>query len=76
MSHLPEAERQAFLAEAAATIRDCAATGNSAAFADLVAEWENTAEIWSDPELAADLQGDVPKPVDVAVDMGLGRSEL
>lgn len=61
---LPEAEREAFAAEAADTLRACAALGRFTAFASLIEEWRNTAEIWSDPDLAASLAAAVPEPLD------------
>jgi hypothetical protein len=48
---LPAEEVRAFLIELVETIRACADLGNMAAIAPVVAAWQGTAEIYSDPEL-------------------------
>jgi hypothetical protein len=48
---LPKEEVRAFLVELVETIRACADLGNMAAIAPVVAAWQGTAEIYSDPEL-------------------------
>jgi hypothetical protein len=48
---LPTDEVRAFLVELVETIRACADLGNMAAIAPVVAAWQGTAEIYSDPEL-------------------------
>lgn len=67
VAFLPEADREAFAIEAADTLRACASIGRFTAFADLIEDWRNTAEVWSDPALAASLSADVPKPLDQPV---------
>ena len=68
--HLPEAlpwtrflsqeDRITFLEEAVATMRASTATGQYAAFEQLIREWENTAEIHAYPQLVQALS----QPVD------------
>jgi hypothetical protein len=53
---LPPAERDQFTREFLATAEASGAAGNPAALAQLIHEWKATAEIWSDPNLAAKLQ--------------------
>jgi hypothetical protein len=48
---LPKHDVRAFLVELVETIRACAAVGNVAALEPVVAAWQGTAEIYSDPEL-------------------------
>lgn len=48
---LPTEDVRAFLVELVETIRACADLGNMAAIAPVVAAWQSTAEIYSDPEL-------------------------
>ncbi|HYZ54469.1 MAG TPA: hypothetical protein VE733_13350 [Streptosporangiaceae bacterium] len=48
---LPSHDVRAFLVELVETIRACAAVGNMAALEPVVAAWQGTAEIYSDPEL-------------------------
>jgi hypothetical protein len=48
---LPTEDVRAFLVELVETIRACADMGNMAAIAPVVAAWQGTAEIYSDPEL-------------------------
>jgi hypothetical protein len=48
---LPTEDVRAFLVELVETIRACADLGNMAAIAPVVAAWQGTAEIYSDPEL-------------------------
>lgn len=64
---LPEPDREAFAAEAAETLHACASIGRFTAFADLVEDWRNTAEIWSDTSLAASLRTDIPEPLNQPV---------
>ncbi len=67
VTFLPEADRQAFATEATDTLRACASIGRFTAFADLIEDWRNTAEIWSDPTLAASLAAEVPEPLGAPV---------
>jgi hypothetical protein len=67
VAFLPEDDRAAFVGEAADTLRACASIGRYTAFADLIEEWRNTAEIWSDPALAESLSADIKDPLDVPV---------
>ena len=53
--------------EATDCLRACASIGRFTAFSDLVDDWRNTAELWSDPQLAAALRADVSEPLDVPV---------
>lgn len=48
---LPTEDVRAFMVELVETIRACADMGNMAAIAPVVAAWQGTAEIYSDPEL-------------------------
>lgn len=64
---LPEPDRETFAVEAVDTLRACAAIGRFTAFADLIADWRSTAEIWSDPALAAALSTEVNEPLGTAV---------
>lgn len=48
---LPKKDLQAFLVELVDTMRACASLGNIAAIAPVIAAWQGTAEIYSDPEL-------------------------
>ena len=48
---LPTEDVQAFLVELVNTIRACTELGNIAALAPVIAAWQATAEIYSDPEL-------------------------
>jgi len=48
---LPAEDVRAFLVELIETIRACADLGNMAAIAPVLAAWQGTAEIYSDPEL-------------------------
>jgi hypothetical protein len=48
---LPREDVQAFLVELVDTIHACTELGNVAAIAPVVAAWQATAEIYSDPEL-------------------------
>lgn len=67
MTFLPEADREAFVTDAADTLRACASIGRFTAFADLIEEWRNTAGVWSDPALAESLAAEVPEPLDQPV---------
>jgi hypothetical protein len=48
---LPKEDVQAFLVELVETLHACAELGNIAALMPVVAAWQETAEIYSDPEL-------------------------
>jgi hypothetical protein len=48
---LPREDVQAFLMELVETMNACAELGNVAALAPVIAAWQGTAEIYSDPEL-------------------------
>jgi hypothetical protein len=48
---LPQEDVQAFLVEVVDTMHACAELGNIAALAPVIAAWQATAEIYSDPEL-------------------------
>lgn len=67
MAFLPDRDREAFATEAAETLRACASIGRYTAFADLIEDWRNTAEVWSDPSLAEALSGEITEPVDQPV---------
>lgn len=67
VAFLPESDRETFAIESAETLRACASIGRYAAFADLIDDWRNTAEIHSDPELAAALSTDIDEPLDQPV---------
>ncbi len=67
VAFLPLADRATFALELADTLRACASIGRYVAFADLIDEWRNTAEIWSDSALAADLTSEVAQPLDVPI---------
>lgn len=62
-SSLPEEERRTFADQAADALRTGADTGRFDALTTLVEDWRNTAEIWSDPDLAAALAADVEVPL-------------
>lgn len=68
VTFLPEPDRAAFASEAIETLRACVSVGRYTAFADLIDDWRNTAEIWSDPALAAALSGDIDELVEQPVD--------
>ncbi len=59
---LPPAERDRFTREFLATAEASGAAGSTAALAQLIHEWKATAEVWSDPKLAAELQRPLPAP--------------
>lgn len=67
VAFLPERAREEFAVETAETLRACASIGRYTAFADLIEDWRNTAGVWSDPNLAAALQGDISEPLDQRV---------
>ena len=48
---LPQDDVRAFLVELVETLRACVSVGNIAALEPVVAAWQATAEIYSDPEL-------------------------
>lgn len=64
---LPERDRDEFVIESAETLRACASIGRYTAFADLMEDWRNTAEIFSDSFLADELSGAISKPLDQQV---------
>lgn len=68
VAFLPDEDRAAFASDAAETLRACVSIGRYTAFATLIEDWRNTAEIWSDPELARSLDAPIDEPLDVAVD--------
>lgn len=68
VTFLPPAERETFAKEAADTLRACASIGRYTAFADLIGNWRNTADIWSDSTLATALGSEVTEPLDEPVD--------
>jgi hypothetical protein len=51
--HLPDDEKQAFVAEWLDTLRAAADMDNNAAVEGVVAAWRSTAEVYADPELYA-----------------------
>jgi len=59
---LPPAERDQFTREFLATAEASGAAGSTAALAQLIHEWRATAEVWSDPKLAAELRRPLPAP--------------
>lgn len=67
LAFLPEQDREQFAVESAETLRACASIGRYTAFADLIEDWRNTAEIHSDPELAAALSSDINEPLGMPV---------
>ncbi|BAK38273.1 hypothetical protein MLP_52590 [Microlunatus phosphovorus NM-1] len=67
VAFLPDTDRETFATEAADTLRACASIGRFTALADLIDNWRNTAEIWSDPSLAASLAAEVSTPLDQPV---------
>ena len=65
---LPVDERAEFVRDTASTLQACASIGRFTALGNLIDEWRNTAEIWSDPVLASALAESVDVPLDVPVD--------
>ncbi|MET7510467.1 hypothetical protein [Streptomyces albidoflavus] len=70
---LPETDLHAFAVELVDTMRAADSVGNNASVAQLLVEWQHTAEVHSDPELLAALTtdhgedyGPVPDPREVA----------
>jgi hypothetical protein len=59
---LPPAERDRFTREFLATAEASGAAGRPAALAQLIHEWKATAQVWSDPKLAAELRRPLPAP--------------
>jgi hypothetical protein len=59
---LPPAERDRFTREFLTTAEASGAAGSTAALAQLIHEWKATAEVWSDPKLAAELRRPLPTP--------------
>lgn len=68
VAFLPKKEQETFAIEAADTLRACVSIGRYTAFANLIEDWRDTAEIWSDPALADSLASDLAEPLDVPVD--------
>lgn len=58
---LPEGDRNAFVQEVSETLHACASTGRYTALATLLEDWQGTAEIWADPDLAGSLSGPIHK---------------
>ncbi|WP_235736858.1 hypothetical protein [Nocardioides alcanivorans] len=56
VAHLPAHDQDAFCVEAAATLRECAATARFGEFAELLDDWRAAADIWTDPALPASLK--------------------
>ena len=56
---LPAQEQQAFAEGAVKVLRACAAVGKFTAYEDFLDSWRATAEVYSDPSLAAKLLGPV-----------------
>jgi hypothetical protein len=54
---LPADDRAAFAQELVETLQACAAVGKLARIEEIFHEWKATAEIYADPELAAQLKG-------------------
>jgi len=52
---LPADARASFLREFLTTLEACASVGNMTRLAEMIADWKATAEIYSDPKLAAEL---------------------
>lgn len=75
VSFLPTQDQQSFATEATDTLRACASICRFTAFADLIEDWRTTAEVWSDPTLAATLTREVPEPLDLTHEPGT-RSEV
>lgn len=63
VAFLPGRDRVAFVEEALETLRACASINRYTAFAELIQDWKNTAEIHSDPELATALGADIDEPL-------------
>lgn len=63
VAFLPESDRRQLALEAADTLRACASISRYTAFAGLIEDWRNTAEVWSDPDLAAALSSDITEPL-------------
>lgn len=67
VAFLPEHDREEFAVETAEMLRACASIGRYTAFAELIGDWRNTAEAWSDRNLVAGLSGDISEPLDQRV---------
>lgn len=68
VSFLPEEDQATFAQEATESLKACASLGRYTAFARLVEDWRNTAEIWSDPDLAESLGYAVDEPINTPVE--------
>ncbi len=64
---LPQEDRLTFVEEAVETLRACAAINRYTAFTELIHDWKNTAEIYSDPQLARALRDEIEEPIDKLV---------
>lgn len=60
LTWLPETERQECVRELLGQLMAGADTGELLPFGRALTSWRSTAVIWSDPELAGDLQGPFP----------------
>jgi len=65
---LPAEDKTEFVKETASTLRACASIGRFTALENMIDDWRNTAEIWSDPALASALTAPVDAPIDTPVD--------
>lgn len=63
---LPENDRAEFASDFVQTLRACVSMGSFEVLQTEIAQWRNTAYVWSKPELLNSLQGDV-------ADDGLGE---
>ncbi|MBI4897414.1 MAG: hypothetical protein HY827_03500 [Actinobacteria bacterium] len=69
---LPEEDRSEFASDFIRTLRACVSIGTFDALQAEIAQWRNTAYVWSKPELLSALQGEVAddglgKPVELPV---------
>lgn len=65
VAFLPEADRRAVADDSAAALT---ASSGSSEFTNLMEDWRNTAEIWSDSELARALSTPIDEPLDLPVE--------
>ncbi|MGB1583391.1 MAG: hypothetical protein ACPHCI_06345 [Solirubrobacterales bacterium] len=65
-SFLPPTDRAEFASDFMQTLRACVSIGSFDALQAEIAQWRNTAYVWSKPELLSALQGEV-------ADEGLGK---
>jgi len=73
---LPEDDRIAFVEDVVGTLRACASINRYTAFAEMLDDWKNTAEIYSDPELVAALSEDVTEPLGLPLEAATSVSAL